>query len=228
MKEQTAVVLGATGLIGSHVLQLLLQDNTFSTVRILVRKPVQLTHPKLEVQQVIFDNLTDLRNKMGSGDALFCCIGTTNSKVKGDKEAYRKIDYDIPVNAARFAMDAGFKSFLLISSVGSNSSGRNFYIKLKGEVEEAVFKIFTNSVHIFQPSILFGSRSEFRLGEVIGKEVMKALSFLLVGSLNKYKGIEARDVAKAMIAAAKKEDSGVKKYHYNDMMNLIKQDQHPE
>lgn len=221
MKQQTAVVLGATGLIGRHVVELLLADDTFNKVRLLVRKPFPMHHPKLEVQQVDFNNTNEFKTGLGAGDCLFCCVGTTNSKVKGDKTAYRKVDYDIPVNAARFASEAGFSKFLLVSAIGSNTSSRNFYVKLKGEVEQAVEKYTFRSIHIFQPSILLGKRNEVRLGESIGKGVMKALSFLFVGSLKKYKGIEAIDVAKAMVEAAKKGDSGLKKYTYTEMMELI-------
>lgn len=228
MKPQTAVVLGATGLIGNNLVKLLLDDEAFSKVRVLVRRPYEMQHAKLEVQHVNFDDITDFKDKLGLGDSIFCCVGTTNSKVKGDKSVYRKVDYNIPVNAARLGLEAAFSNFLLVSSVGANAASNNFYIKLKGEVEEVVSKVPLQRVHILQPSMLLGDRKEFRLGESIGKGVMKGLSFAFAGSIQKYKGIEASDVAKAMVAASKIEVNGVRKYQYKEMMELIKQDQHQE
>ena len=116
MNGQTAVVLGATGLIGSHVLEQLLNDDAFIKVRVLVRRPLELQHPKLEVCITDFNNYADYQSKLGTGNCIFCCIGTTNANVKGDKALYRTIDFDIPVNAARFGKEAGFQQFLLVSA----------------------------------------------------------------------------------------------------------------
>lgn len=218
MPPLTAVVLGATGLIGEQLVQQLLDDPAFSKVRILARRQVELSHPKLEVAVVNFDNLAQYRNKMGQGDCIFCCIGTTNSKVKGDKAAYRKIDFDISVNAAKMGKDAGFTTYLLVSAVGANAASSNFYLKLKGEVENAVAAIGFESFHSFRPSMLFGKRKEFRLGEAIGKGVMKILSVLFIGGLKKYRGIEGVIVAKALVVAAKSDEKGTSVHHYEDMM----------
>lgn len=222
MQAQTAVVLGATGLIGSLLTELLLNDPAFKSVRVLVRKPYSTQHAKLDVQLVSFDDINGFKNKLGTGDCIFCCVGTTQKKVKGDKAAYRRVDYDIPVNAARLASEAGFTKYLLVSAAGANAGSMNFYARLKGDVENAVKTFPFKSIHIFQPSILFGNRQEFRLGELIGKGIMKALSFLFTGKLKKYKGINALDVARAMVAAAKKNDTGIKTYQYAEMMQLIK------
>ncbi len=221
MQPLTAIVLGATGLIGGQLVKQLLHDNSFEKVTILVRRPVELTHKKLEVQVVDFNNLTSFRAKLGWGDCIFCCIGTTQKQVKGDKTAYRKIDFDIPVNAAKMGKDAGFKKYLLVSSVGANASSRNFYLKLKGEVEKAMAEQHFESFHVFRPGVLLGKRKEFRLGELIGKGVMNALPFLLTGSLKKYRGIDAADVAQAMVAASKLNVKGMVVHHYEDMMKMI-------
>ncbi|MDB5191637.1 MAG: Semialdehyde dehydrogenase - binding protein [Segetibacter sp.] len=221
MEPQTAVVLGATGLIGSHLVELLLNDNSFNKVRVLVRRPVEEQHPKLEVSVVDFGDLVEYRSKLGKGECIFCCIGTTQSKVKGDKTAYRKIDYDIPVNAARIGKEAGFKKYLLVSSVGASDKSSNFYLKVKGEVESSISDLGYDSFHVFRPSILLGDRKEFRLGELVGKRVMRALSFIMVGSLKKYKGIEAGDVAQAMVAAAKTDRRGIEIYEYDEMKRLL-------
>ncbi len=218
MQSLTAAVLGATGFIGEQLVQQLLSDTAFSKVRILVRRPVKLSHPKLEVEIVNFDNLTEYRHKLGRGDCIFCCIGTTQKKVKGDKNAYRKIDVDIPVNAAKMGKDAGFTNYLLVSAVGADAHSKNFYLRLKGEAEREIADLKFNSFHTFRPSILLGERKEFRLAESLGKGVMQGLSGLFAGSLKKYRGIEGADVAKAMVAAAKSGGKGMYVHHYDDMI----------
>ena len=222
MQSQTAVVIGATGLIGGHVVEELLNDEAFSKVRVLVRKTYRITHPKLEIKMVDFNNVNDYGPKMGEGDCIFCCVGTTQQKVKGDKEAYRKVDYDIAVNAARVGWIQGFKKYLLVSSVGANPRSSNFCLKLKGEIERDVTAISFQSIHIFHPSMLLGKRNEFRFGEETGKGLMKPLSFLLIGPLRKYKPIQASDVAKAMVAAAKKDITGTHIYSYDEMKSICK------
>jgi uncharacterized protein YbjT (DUF2867 family) len=221
MEPQTAVVIGASGLIGSNLLNLLLADNDFKDVRILVRKNIELVHPKLVQQLVNFQDNKDLENKAGKGDCLFCTVGTTQQKVKGDKAAYRRVDFDIPVNAAKHAATNGFQKYLLVSSVGANAQAKNFYLKLKGEVEEEVSALPIEAIHIFQPSMLLGNREEFRAGELVGKAFMEALSFAFLGSLKKYKAIQALDVAKAMVAASKTNTTGVKRYQYSEMHHLL-------
>ncbi|MDQ6812114.1 MAG: NAD(P)H-binding protein [Bacteroidota bacterium] len=218
MQSLTAVVLGATGLIGQQLVQQLLADSAFSKVRILVRRPVELSHPKLEVEVVNFQDPDQYRSRLGRGDCIFCCIGTTNSKVKGDKAEYKKIDIDIPVNAARFGREAGFTNYLLVSAVGANTASANFYLSLKGEVEKEIAGCYFESFHVFRSSMLLGDRKEFRLGETIAKAVMSIVSVLLVGPFVKYKGIKAVVVAKAMIAVAKSNTKGFYIYHYWDMM----------
>ncbi len=214
MNGQTAVVLGATGLVGSHLLEQLLNDDAFTKVRVLVRRPLELQHPKLEVCITDFSNYADYQSKLGKGDCIFSCIGTTNANVKGDKALYRTIDFDIPVNAARFGKEAGFQQYLLVSAAGADPKSSIFYSRLKGEVEEVIATYKFNSFHVFRPSFLLGNRKEQRTGESIGKKVFQFFSFLIP---SKYKGIQAADVAKAMIKAAKDGKEGVKVYYYRDM-----------
>ena len=133
-----ATVIGATGLIGGYLLELLLKDDHFDSVRVLVRRPFQPDHPKLEKKLVDFTDAESFRLALEGSDVVFCSIGTTQKKVKGDKEAYRKIDYDITVNAARFCKLNGCETFVFVSSVGASSKSKNFYLKLKGEIEDAV------------------------------------------------------------------------------------------
>ena len=217
MDKQTAVIIGATGLIGSLLVETLLNDDAFEKVRVLVRRPYAKQHPKLEVCVVDFGNLEDYKNKLGKGDSIFSCIGTTQKKVNSDKEAYRKIDYDIAVNAAQFGKEAGFTQYLLVSSLGADEKASGFYLKLKGEIETKIASIAFVGFHIFRPSFLLGNRNETRIGESIMKVVFKGLSSLFFGSMTKYKAIEALIVATAMANAAKEAFVGKKIYYYDDM-----------
>ena len=217
MYKQTAVIIGATGLIGSLLVETLLNDEAFEKVRVLVRRPYAKQHPKLEVCVVDFGNLEDYKNKLGKGDSIFSCIGTTQKKVNSDKEAYRKIDYDIAVNAAQFGKEAGFTQYLLVSSLGADEKASGFYLKLKGEIETKIASIGFVGFHIFRPSFLLGNRNETRIGESIMKAVFKGLSSLFFGSTTKYKAIEAQTVATAMANAAKEAFIGKKIYHHDDM-----------
>lgn len=214
-----ATIIGATGLIGGYLLEELLQDDYFDMVSILVRRPFDMNHPKLEKKLVDFSDAESFRLALEGSDTVFSSIGTTQKKVKGDKVAYRKVDYDIPVNAAGFCKVTDGPAFILVSSVGANSKSNNFYLKLKGEVEDAVKGVGLKSVHIMRPSMLLGDRKEFRLGEKIGNPVMKAISFLLP---SKYKPIHGRDVAKAMLTAAKKKEEGFFVWEYRTIKQSIK------
>jgi uncharacterized protein YbjT (DUF2867 family) len=198
----TATIIGATGLIGSYLLEQLLVDEYFSTIRILIRRPLDINHPKLEKKIVDFTDAENFRLALDGSDVVFCSIGTTQKKVKGNKEAYREIDYDITVNAAKFCKLNGCETFVFVSSVGANSLSNNFYLKLKGEIEEAVNAVGLKSVHIARPSLLLGNRKEFRLGDKIAQWVMPIFSFLLP---KKYRPVKAEDVARAMVKMAKKD-----------------------
>ena len=215
MSAKTAALVGATGLIGGELLKLLLGDPYYQTVRILIRRPFDLQHPKLEKKLVDFNDADSLLVALDGSDTVFVAVGTTQRKVKGDKQAYRKVDYDIPVNIARYAKMVGCRNFVLVSSVGADRKSNNFYLRLKGEVENEIMKIEIESVHIMQPSMLLGKRNEPRPLEKIGQLVMKVSSFLLP---SKYKPIQAKAVANAMLEASKKNEKGVFVYGYRDMM----------
>ena len=169
MNAQTAVVLGATGFIGNMVVEELVKDSNFTTVRLLVRKPIPASHVKVQVVVTDFSNAEKFAADLGKGDCIFCCIGTTMKNVKGDKTLYRSIDYGIATDAAAFGLKAGFTKYLLVSSVGANAASSNFYVKLKGETEEAVKAMNYPALHILRPSFLMGERKEFRLLEFFAK-----------------------------------------------------------
>ncbi|HEY0732869.1 MAG TPA: NAD(P)H-binding protein, partial [Chitinophagaceae bacterium] len=194
MAKRTATIIGATGLVGSHLLEILENDDYFSNIRLLVRKPIEYKHSKTEVKLIDFSDAESFKLGIDGSDAVFCAVGTTQKKVKGDKTAYRKVDYDIPVHAARYCKETGCEQFLLVSAVGANKASNNFYLKLKGEAEEGIAGSEVNSISIFRPSVIMGERKEKRTGEAIGKLIMQPLSFLLAGKLSRLKPIHAKDI----------------------------------
>ncbi len=201
-----ATLIGATGLIGSELLPLLLNDPAIEKVTVLLRRPMDLTHPKLEKKLVDFNDADSLLIALNETDVIFCAVGTTRKKVKNDHAAYRKVDFDIPAMTARFGKMNGCNKYVLVSALGAKKGSNNFYLDLKGEAEEAVIASGMRSIHIMRPSILGGNRKESRPGEKAGIFIVKAISFLLP---SRYKLSPASMVAKAMITAAKSEKEGV-------------------
>lgn len=213
------VILGASGLIGSELLNALLSDPAFTHIRILVRKLLPIEHPKLEQQITDFSNMQDFKEKIGSGDVIFCCIGTTMKNVKGNRQLYYSIDHDIAIHAANFGVSHGFTQFALVSSIGAKKGSGNFYLDLKGSTEEDLKKYPFQAIHIFRPSILLGNRKEKRFGEGIAQKLMSYVKVLVP---SKYKPIEGRQVAKAMQESVKRPRSGAHLYHYREMLELQK------
>lgn len=172
MEEKTATVIGATGLIGSHILSQLAKDNFYKHVRIITRRPVDMNISGIDARVIDFADNNAFREAISGSDAVFCAVGTTQKKVNGDKAEYRKIDYDIPVNAAGYCAETGCQCFQLVSSIGAKSSSGNFYLKLKGEVEDKVKTFRIPSVSVFRPSLLLGKRNEFRFAEKVSQFMM--------------------------------------------------------
>jgi uncharacterized protein YbjT (DUF2867 family) len=196
MNERTAIVIGATGLTGSYLVNELIKDGAFNHIKIFGRHPLPFDHYKIKYYKTDFsedDFSVDL-----TGHVLFCCIGTTIKKA-GSKAAFRRVDHDIPVMLSRLAMKNGIGRLIIISAIGANSNSPNFYLRTKGQMEEMVSSIYTKTLSILRPSMILGSRSEFRPGEEIGKFFMKIMKPILAGKLKKYRGIHAKDIAKAMI-----------------------------
>ncbi|MBW8685138.1 NAD(P)H-binding protein [Chitinophaga rhizophila] len=215
---QTAVVIGATGLTGHHLVTLLLHDPHFSKVKVLVRTPSFKQRPGLEEIVVDFNDTNSLSAAL-QGDVLFCCIGTTIRKA-GSQERFRDVDFEIPVRCATLARRQGMQQFLLLSSTGAAAHSRNFYLRTKGETEQAIQQLGYSSLHIFRPSILLGARNEFRLGESLGKVLVMLFYFLLIGHWKKYRPVKAATVANAMLNAAKTATTGVRVYEYDGIKEL--------
>jgi uncharacterized protein YbjT (DUF2867 family) len=153
------------------------------------------------------------------GADVFCAVGTTIRKA-GSQAAFRKIDFDIPVELARAAAQAGAEQFSIVSSVGASSATSNFYLKTKAEMEAAIAAEPFHAVHVFRPSFLIGDRHESRPGERVGVAIARVLGWTLAGPLRKYRAIDAKTVAAAMIAAASEGPVGVHVYHYDEMVDL--------
>ena len=216
--NKTAIVIGATGLTGTHLVAALLQDPYFGKVKVLVRKPWAHTRPRLDSIIVDFDDDESLAAAL-QGDVLYCCIGTTIKKA-GSQEKFREVDYGIPVKCARIAREQGVTQFALMSSIGANPNSRTFYLRTKGETEAAVQAMGFSGVYIFRPSVLLGTRNEFRLGEWLGKYLIQLFYFLLQGRWKKYRGIKAATVANAMIVATKHADTGVSIYESDAIQGM--------
>ncbi|MEO5910017.1 MAG: NAD(P)H-binding protein [Pelobium sp.] len=192
-----AILLGATGLIGSKLLTLLIQHEKYESFTVFVRSKMALDHPKLNQIITDFKNLDHLKNEI-SGDVIFSCLGSTKNKTP-DLAVYKKIDHDYPLYFAHEGLKNGIKSFHIVSSLGADSKSSNFYTKMKGEIEDDLKEIGFDSTFIYQPSFLKGNRSENRPIEKILNPIMSVLDLLLFGPLKKYRSIEALDVAKAML-----------------------------
>ena len=222
MSEKTAAILGSTGMIGNYLLELILADRYFNTVRILVRRPVQKESDRVEVKLVDFNDAESFKLALEGCDTIFSCIGTTQKNVKGNNELYRKIDFDIPLKAARFGKEGGCTKFILVSSVGANSKSNTFYLRLKGELEEAIHKVGLDAVHVMQPSMLLGERTEKRTAEKIIQGAMKFLNPIFGGAFRKYRAIHGKTVAAAMLKLAKEDEPGFYLYTYDDIKRLGK------
>lgn len=203
--HKKALVIGATGLIGSQLVELLLNSDHYKEVRVLVRKSLNKPHPKLV--EVLY-NFAQPDATQVIGDDVFCCLGTT-MKQAGSKEAFYAVDYEYPVQTARFARQNGAKQYLIVSSMGADPKSAIFYNRVKGEVEDTLRSVGFDSLHIFHPSLLLGNREEQRMGEKIGETVMRFFKPLLVGPLQKYRAIDSVKVARAMLACARQEQAGI-------------------
>jgi uncharacterized protein YbjT (DUF2867 family) len=216
-----ATILGATGMIGGEILKLLLEDPAYSDLRVVGRSSCGVRHPKLEEFVIDMHDQNALEQAIAGSETVFVAVGTTNRQVKGDKEAYRKVDFDIPVNAAKAAAKFGVYGFALVSAVGADPNNEyNFYIKLKGVTEETVAEQMIPQTMIFRPSLLMGERKEKRPMEKVAQFVMPVVNLCLRGSWRRYKGIAAADVAKAMVNAAKTKPKGIHFFEYEEMMAL--------
>lgn len=202
MEGKTAIVAGATGLIGNELVEMLCSDADFGKVLVISRRNPGFDNPKVEVLLTDFDDLDSVADNI-RGDMLFCCLGTTIAKA-GSRSAFRKVDEEYPLKLADVAVANGIEKFLIITAMGADPSSWVFYNRVKGEVEEGLKAKKLPFLRIFRPSLLLGEREEYRTGEEMGKAIMGLVSPLMVGPLKKYRPIQATVVARAMIIESKK------------------------
>ena len=197
---KTALLFGATGLIGSHLLNLLISNNNYSKIKVFVRSSIELNHQKIEIIQTDFNNLKNHKEEI-KGDDCFFCIGTTK-KNSPDKNEYKRVELEVPKQVAQIAKSNLVNSFVFVSSGYADPKSSGDYLKFKGLVEEELKRLNFSKLGIMRPSFLLGNRQEKRVGEKIGIFVFKLLSPLFLGPLKKMKPIHSATVAKAMVKIA--------------------------
>ena len=210
MQTKTALIAGANGLVGSHLLQILLAAPEYDKVCILVRKPLGIAHAKLTEAVINFDEMEQYKDLFKVND-VFCCLGTTIKKA-GSQQAFKRVDVEYPLDMAVLAKEMKADRFLIVSSMGANPTSKIFYSRMKGLLEQTLRLSGLQSLFIFRPSLLLGNRKEHRTGEKAASIIMKGLGFLFVGKLRKYKAIPAKTVASAMYKAAQEMAEGVHVY----------------
>lgn len=194
---KSAIILGATGLTGSYVLDELLKNPEYTKIIVFSRRPLEIENEKLQVFECDVLNLEEQKDYF-KADEVYVCIGTTNNKTP-NKKLYRDIDFGIPVTAAQLCRENRIDNIAVMSSLGANSKSSVFYTKTKGEMEESVLEMEIPNTYLLRPAMIMGPRKERRLGETLGKMLTFIINPLLQGSLKKYKGIHAETIAKAMI-----------------------------
>jgi len=219
MKLKEATLFGGTGLIGSLLLDILIKDNDYHKINVVTRKSISLSHKKIKIHIIDFSNSKSYSQTLRNSQIVFASIGTTQSKVKGNKESYRKIDFDIIYNIAKACKENNVENFSFVSSSGANIKNNNFYLNLKGEIENSILNLNLSSTSVFRPSLLLGKRKEKRYGEKIAQLIMPFLSFLMP---SKYKPIKAALVAKSMVNISKSIQPGFKIYHYKEIIKESK------
>jgi uncharacterized protein YbjT (DUF2867 family) len=216
---KTALLFGASGLVGSHVLNQLISNNNYSKIKLFVRSSIDIIDPKIEIIQTDFNNLENHREDI-KGDDCFFCIGTTKRN-SPDKNEYQRIELNIPKQVAQIAKSNNIKSYFFISSGYANSKSSGDYLKYKGLVEEEILSLGFSKTGILRPSFILGNRKEFRLGEKIGIIIFKLLNPLFVGPLRKMRSIHSETIAIAMIKLAN-ENIDQKIFESDQISDLVK------
>ena len=214
--KKTAIIIGATGLVGSSLVKELVDHRDYEEIRILHRRTTGVKHDKIDEHIIDFDTPSTYQ-ELVKGDVLFSSLGTTIKKA-GSQDAQYKIDFQYQYDLAKAASENGVKSYVLISSSGANAKSSIFYSRIKGELEEAVKKLNFEKIVILQPSVLDGDRKEVRFGESVGIVLGKLLSW--IPGIRKYRPIHSTIVAKAMINALELSSEGIHTYQREELFEL--------
>lgn len=217
MEKKTAIVFGSTGLIGNLLVEEMVHSGLYSRVKVFVRQSTGVTEPLVDEIVNDFSDPESLAPFI-NGDDVYICLGTTIKKA-GSVANMEKIDRDLPVTIAELAFNRGAKRIAVVSSIGASARSGNYYLRIKGEMEEGILKLAYENCAIVRPSMLLGERKEKRTGESIGKVVMKIMNPLMIGKIKKYKAIHGRDVARAMIFILQ-QDPGKKIYESDELQKL--------
>jgi len=216
---KTALLFGASGLVGSHLLNQLISHNNYSKIKLFVRSTIEIDNPKIEIIQTDFNNLENHKEDI-KGDDCFFCIGATK-KNSPDKKEYKRVELEVPKQIAQIAKSNSVNSFVFVSSGYADPKSSGEYLKFKGEVEEELKRLNFLKLGIMRPSFLLGDRKEKRVGEKIGIFVFKLLTPLLLGPLKKMKPIHSEIVARSMIKVAN-EDLQKNTFECNEIIELTK------
>ena len=200
---KTALIFGSSGLVGSKLLELIINNNKYSRIKLFIRSEIYSSNSKIEIIKTDFNNLENYKESI-IGDDCFFCIGTTRKNTP-DKNEYIRIEYNLPIEVAKISKENLVNSFTYVSSLGANPNASSLYLKNKGQAEEDLKKLNFSKLSIVRPSILLGDRKENRIGEKIGIFVMKTLSPLFFGKFKKYKPIKVEYVAKTILHVAQKD-----------------------
>lgn len=212
------LVLGATGLVGSRAVEHALASPRVAEVTTLVRRATGKVHDKLRERVVDWEApVADLEGH----DAVLCALGTTIAKA-GSQEAFRRVDHDLPLRVAEAARRAGARAFALVSSVGADARSGNFYLRTKGELEDALRHLDFPSLHLLRPSLLVGDRTEERTGERLAMATSALWSSVLFGPLRRYRAIDADVVARALVGAAVLGEPGVHVHEHDALVALAR------
>ena len=209
----TSIIAGSTGLIGGNVIKVL--SNKKQSAIALTRRSIPNLPPNITEMIIDFDTF-EKNGSLPSCNNVFICLGTT-IKTAGSKENFRKVDIDYCLSIARKAKESGAETLSLISSIGANSSSKNFYLRTKGELEESIQSLGFSTVNIFRPSFLVGERSEKRLAEKIAINLAKIMDFFLIGTASKYRSVKAESLAKTMVLKAD-DKPGVNYFYFDDFL----------
>lgn len=214
----SALLLGATGLVGGQVLDLLLDDPAYGRVVVLGRRPVDRSHPRLH-QQVADLGRVEEHAALFAVDDVFCCLGTT-IRAAGSREAFRRVDHDYVVSSARVAAGAGARRYLLVTAAGADSRSRFFYNRVKGDAEAGVRAQPFEGVVILRPSLILGPRAERRAAEALAQRVAPALGWMMIGPLRRYRAVQAGTIARAMLRLARERPRGVRMVENDEIQRI--------
>ncbi len=214
-----ATLFGASGFVGSHLLNELLNSPDYEQVTVVVRRDLGVNHPKVKMLIGDYYTLSSLREHFVCNE-IFIALGTTKNHTPNQQDYY-VVDHDYPVLAAKMAKESGATSVFVVSAVGANPKSGVFYIRCKGEMERDITALNFEHTHIFRPSMIMGMRKENRPLEKVMIQIWKAVNLMLFGSLKNYKGLDGKYIAKSMMLAARQETEKVKIYQWPEMHELL-------